>query len=152
MIYLSTDGCEANGISFLLPYNNKLHVQTPVESPQHMLGFNRSYSKIDNLNLMQILNLTSLTDDKLQDLAHKILEMKQMSFYSIHSALTKLRRYLANFWSLVNVKAFPTIGSLTTALALAISLYCKCFWNKMGCVCEHTRPATLPKNDQHIEL
>ena len=25
-------------------------------------------------------------------------------------------------------------------------------WNKVGCVCKHTTPATLPNNDPHIEL
>ena len=115
IIYLP-DGCEANAISFLLPSNNKLHVKTPVESPQHKLGFNRSYSKIDNFSLMQTLNLTSLTNEKLQDLAHKFMEIKQISIHSINSILTKLRAYSTNFWSSLKVRAFSTIGSLTTAL------------------------------------
>ena len=106
---------------------------------------------------MQTLNniKTNLTDDKSQDLAHKILETKHMSIHSINSRLKKLREYQINFWSSLKVKALSTIASLTTALgiiALAISLYCKCFWNKMGCVCKQTRPATLPNNDPHIEL
>ena len=61
-------------MSFLLPPNNKLHVESSIETPQHKLGFNRSYSKINNFNLMQSLNLTSLMDNKLQDLSHKILD------------------------------------------------------------------------------
>ena len=85
------DGGEASAISFLLASNNKLHVKTPLETPEHKLGFNRSYSKIDSFYLMQTLNLTSLTDEKLQALAHKILEMKQLSIHSISSTLTKLR-------------------------------------------------------------
>ena len=32
IIYLP-DGCEANAISFILPFNNKLHVKTPKETP-----------------------------------------------------------------------------------------------------------------------
>ena len=104
---------------------------------------------------MQTLNLTSLTDDKLQDLAYKILEMKQMSIHSINNMLTKLRAYQTNFWSSLKVKAFSLIGSLTTALgiiALAIGLYCKCFSNKIGCVGKHTRPTTLSNNNPCIEL
>ena len=78
-----------------------------------------------------------------------------MPIHNINSTLTKLRTYSTNFWSSLKVKAFSTIGSLTTALgimALAISLYCKCFWNKMGCACKHTRLTTLLYNDPHIEL
>ena len=44
---------------------------------QYKLDFNRSYSKIDNFSLMHSLNLSSPMDGKLQDLAQKILEMKQ---------------------------------------------------------------------------
>ena len=40
---------EANAISFLLPSNNKLHVKPPMETPQHKLGFSRSYSKMRTL-------------------------------------------------------------------------------------------------------
>ena len=47
-----------------------------MEIPQNEYGFGKSYSKIDNFNLMQTLNLTRLTNVKLQDLAHKILKMK----------------------------------------------------------------------------
>ena len=95
------DGCEANAISILLPCNNKLHVKSPMETPQHKLGFSTSYSKIDNFNLMQTLNLSSLTEDKFQDFAHKILAMKQMSVY-VNSTLTKLGAYPTNFWSSVS--------------------------------------------------
>ena len=105
IIYLP-DGCEVKATSFLLQSNNKLHVESSIETPQHKLGFNRSYSKIDNFNLMQSLNLTSLIDNKLQDLAHKILEMKQMSIYSINSTLTKLTAYQYNFWSSVKWNCF----------------------------------------------
>ena len=125
------DGCEANAISFLLPSKNKLHVKTPVKTPQHKLDFNRSYSIISNFNLTQTVNLTSLTNERFQDLAHKILEMTQMSIHSISNMLTKLRAFPNNFWSSTKVKAFSTIGSFTTALCiitLAISLYCKCFF------------------------
>ena len=46
--------------------------------PQYKLSFNRS--KINNFSLIQSLNLSSLMDDKLQDLAHRIPEIKHMSF------------------------------------------------------------------------
>ena len=81
--------------------------------------------------------------------------MKQMSIHSINITLTKLRAYPTSFWSSLKVKAFSTIGSLTTALAiiaLAICLYFKCFGNKMGYVHKHTRPTTLPNKDPYIEL
>ena len=78
-------------MSFLLPSNNKLQVESPIETSQHKLGLNRSYSKIDNFNLMQSLNLKSLIDNKLQDLVHKIPEMKQMSIYITNSTVAKLR-------------------------------------------------------------
>ena len=129
IIYLF-DGCESIAISFLRPSNNSLHVKTSVEIPKHKLGFNRSYSKIINFNLMQTLNLTSIPNDKLQDLTHKISQIEQMSYHSINIMLTKLRAYPTNFWSSPKVKAFSTICSLTPTLsiiALAISLYCKCF-------------------------
>ena len=104
---------------------------------------------------MQSLNLTSLTDNTLHDLAHKTLEMKQVSIYNIIRALTKLRAYPNNFWSSVKVKTFSIMGTLVSALgilALAIDFYCKCFWNKMSCVHKHTRHSTLPNNDKHNEL
>ena len=149
------DECEANAISFLIPSNNKLHVKSPMETPQCNLGFNRSYSKINNFNLMKTLNLTSITNDKLQDLAHKVPEMKHRPIYRINSTLTKLTAYSTNFWSSLKVKIFSSLSSLTTELgiiALAIVLYFKCFQNKMSCVHKHTRPTTLPNNDSHIEL
>ena len=37
-------------------------------------------------------------------------------------------------------------------IALIIGLYCKCFQNRMSCVCKHTRPNTPPTNNTHIEL
>ena len=72
-----------------------------------------------------------------------------MSIQSFNSMLTKLRICPTTFWSPLKVKAFSSIGNLAKALGiitLAISLYCKCFENKMGCVCIHTRPTTPPKN------
>ena len=84
-----SSGCEANAISFVLLPNNKLHVESSIGTPQYKLSFNRSYSKINNFSLMKSLNLPSLMDDKLQNLAHNIMEMKQMTIYSINSMLTK---------------------------------------------------------------
>ena len=63
MIY-PPNGCEANGITFVLPFNNKLNVEPINESPKYKLGFNRSYSKIDNFSQMQsIIYQTSQTAD-----------------------------------------------------------------------------------------
>ena len=53
-----------------------------MEAPENKLDFNRSYSKINNYSLMQSLNISSLTDDSLQNLASKIPEMKHMSVLS----------------------------------------------------------------------
>ena len=33
-----------------------------------------------------------------------------------------------------------------------ISLYCKCFQNKKGCVCKYTGPHSPPPNSTHINL
>ena len=43
---------------------------------------------------MQSLNISSLTEGKLQVLTNKILEMKHVSIFNINSMLTKLRTYL----------------------------------------------------------
>ena len=56
IIYLP-NGCEANAITFVLPSNNKQNVEPIHESPKSRLGFNRSYTKIDNYSLMQSLNI-----------------------------------------------------------------------------------------------
>ena len=104
---------------------------------------------------MQTSNLTRTTDEKFQDLAHKTPEMKQKFIHSINNMFIKLRAYPPNLWSSLKVKALSHISSLTTALgivALASGLYCKCFWNKMGCIYKHTRPTSLPNNCPSIEL
>ena len=90
-------------LSYCHPTRN-LHVESSIKTPQYKLGFNRSSSKISIFNLMQSLNLSNLIDDKLQDLAHKIQEMKQVSNFSINSTSTKLRTYSNNFWSSIKVK------------------------------------------------
>ena len=59
IIYLP-DGHEANAITFVLPSNNLLNVDSIMESTESKLGFNRSYSKINNLSLMQSLDISSL--------------------------------------------------------------------------------------------
>ena len=71
IIYLP-NGFEANAISFILPSNNKLNVESSIEMSQYKVGFNMSYSKIDNVSFMQSLDLSSLMDDKLQDLDHEM--------------------------------------------------------------------------------
>ena len=96
IIYLS-DGCEANALTFVLPSNNKLNVEPIIETSEYKLGFNRLYSKINNFGLM--LNVLSLTDNGLEALASKILEMKHVSISSIYSMLTELRSFPPNFWS-----------------------------------------------------
>ena len=109
-MYLPND-CEANAITFVLPSNNKLNVEPITEEPEYRLGFNRSYSKkINNFSLMQSLNISSLTDNRLDVLSIKIPEMKHMSIFSINNTLTKLRTDPHNFWSHLKVKIFLTIG------------------------------------------
>ena len=101
------------------------------------------------------MNISSLMDDKLQDLAHNILEMKHVSIFSTNSTLTKLRTYPHNFWSSKKLKTFLTLGasvSVAGVIAQPIGSYCKCFQNKKSCVHKHTRLTTMPANDTHIEL
>ena len=78
VIYLP-NGCKANVITFTLPSNNRLNIDSITEALEYKLGFNRSYSKINNFSLMQSLNISSLTDDSSQNLANKIPEMKHTS-------------------------------------------------------------------------
>ena len=92
----------------------------PLRTHNIKLDFSRSYSKIDKFNLMQTLNLTSLTDDKLQHLAQKIPEMKQISIYSMNSTSTNLTAYTNNFWSSVKVKTFSAMGTLVSAFSLIV--------------------------------
>ena len=67
---------------------------------------------------MQALNISSLTDYKLEALASKIQEMKHASIFSINSTLTK-----PNSWSSIKVKLFLTIGTPTTVYHI-IPIYC----------------------------
>ena len=97
IIYLP-NGCEANAITFALPSNNQLNVHSIMETPESKLGFNRSYSKINNFSLMQSLNISSFTDDSLQNLTNKILEMKYVSMFNINNTLTKIRSLPPTFW------------------------------------------------------
>ena len=65
-------------------------------------------------------------DDKLQDLALKILEMKHVSIFNICITLTKCRTNPHNFWSLIKVKTFFTMDTSVSAvslIALSIGLY-----------------------------
>ena len=103
---------------------------------------------------MQSLNILNLTDNRLEGLASKILEMKHVSISSINSMLTKLRPFIPNFWSPMKVKMFLTISTplaVNSIITLLIGLYCKCFWNGKSCVHKYTRPNSLP-NHTHIEL
>ena len=58
------NGYEANAITFVLPSNNTLNIQSSIEATEYKLGFNRSYSKIDSFSFMQSLNISGLMDDK----------------------------------------------------------------------------------------
>ena len=84
IIYLP-DGCQANAIPFVLPSNNKINIEPTLEAPENKLGFNKSYSKINNFCLMQSPNISSLTDE---NIANKIPEMKHMSVFSMNKTLT----------------------------------------------------------------
>ena len=75
IVYLP-DGCKANAITFVLPTNNRLNVDSIIKTMENKLGFNRSYSKINNFSLMQSLDTSSTTDKTLTSLANKIQEMK----------------------------------------------------------------------------
>ena len=90
IIYLP-NGCEVNASTFVLPSNNQLNLDSIMEAPENKLGFNRSYSKINNFSLMQSLNISSLTDDSLQNCANKIPKMKHMSMFNINNTLMKIR-------------------------------------------------------------
>ena len=89
VIYLP-NGCEAYAITFILQSNNRLNADSIMVAPKNKLGFNTSYCTIVNFSLMQSLNISSLTDDGLQNLASKIPEMKHMSVFSINNTLMKL--------------------------------------------------------------
>ena len=104
---------------------------------------------------MQSLNISSLTDDTLQNSANKIPEMKHVSVFSINNTLTKIRSLPHNFWSSMTVKLFSTVGTpimVIIILLLLISLYCTCFQNEKGCVCKYTGPHSPSPNSTHINL
>ena len=46
IIYLP-NGCDANAITFVLPYNSKLNVEPPIKTTEYKLGCNRSYLKLN---------------------------------------------------------------------------------------------------------
>ena len=154
VIYLP-DGGEANAITFVLPSNSRLNVDSIMEALKIKLGSNRSYLEINNFSLMQSLNISSLTDDNLQNLASKIPEMKHMPVPSINNTFAKIRSLPPNFWSSKKVKLSSTIGTpimVIITLLLLISLYCKCFQNKKGCVCKYTGLHSPPPYSTHLNL
>ena len=55
-------GCKANAVTFVLPSNNQLNVDSHIKASENNLAFKRSYSKIDNFSLMQSLNISHLQD------------------------------------------------------------------------------------------
>ena len=77
IIYLP-DTCEANVITFVLPVNIQLNVDSIMEATEIRLGFNRSCSKINNFSLLQSLDRSSLTNDNFNSIANKIPEMKHV--------------------------------------------------------------------------
>ena len=77
LIYLP-EWCKANAITFVLPSNNWLNVDSIIESTENQFSFNRSYSKINNFSLMQCLDISSLTDDNLKSITNKSPEMKHI--------------------------------------------------------------------------
>ena len=79
---------------FVLPSNNRLNVDSIMETTENKLGFNRSYSKINNFSLMQSLDISSLTDENLKSIANKRPEMKHMSLFSINNTLPKRSKKL----------------------------------------------------------
>ena len=117
IIYLPNSS-EANAITFVLSSNIKLNVESTIEATEYLLGFNKSYLKINNFSLMQSLNITSLTDNGLQILANKILGMKHISIFNINSMLTKCTTSLYSFWSPMKVKTFLTIGTPIAAISI----------------------------------
>ena len=140
VIYLYA-GCKANAITFVPPSNNRLNVDSIMEALENKLGFNRSYSKINNCSLMHSLNISSITDDHLQNVASRIPEMKHVSVFSINNTLMKLRSLPPKFWSPAKVELFSNISTpimVIIILLLLINLYCKCFWNIKDCVCKYT--------------
>ena len=127
------DGYEANAVTFVLPSNDRLNVNSMIKTMENKLGFNRSYSKINNFSLMQSLDIPSTSDETLKSLANKILEIKHMYVFSINNIITKLRSPPPTFWSPTKVNLLSTIGTpimITIVLALIIiTVYCKCFQN-----------------------
>ena len=124
-----------------------------MKAPQSKLGFNRSYSEINNFSLMQSLNISSLSDDSLQNLANKTPEMKHMSVLSINNTLTKIRLLPATSWLFMKVKLFSTIGTPIVVIIILLSviiLYCTCLHSKKGFVCKYTGPYYLPTNSTCI--
>ena len=98
IIYLP-DGCEANAITFILPSNNHLNVGFDIKASENIFNFSRSYSKIENFNLMQALNISNFCNHNLWVIVSKIPEMMDSSTFTINSTLTKLRSFPTKHWS-----------------------------------------------------
>ena len=149
VIYLP-DGCEANAITFVLPSNNHLNVHSDIKASEN----NRSYSKTGNFYLIQTLNISNFCNHNLWAIATKIPEMKDSSIFSISSTLTKLRSFPTKHWSAHIFQILHTIlTSLTIVMVLIsfITICCKCWWNKYGCVPKYTRPQH-PSTSNDINL
>ena len=126
MIYLP-DGCEANAITFILPSNNCLNVDFDIKASENKFSFNRSYSKIENVNLMQALNISNFCNTNLWTIANKIPEMEDSSIFNIKSTLTKLGSFPTQHWSAHIPKIVPTILTPLTIVMvfiLIITIYC----------------------------
>ena len=120
MIYLP-DGCEANIFTFILPSNNHLNVDSDIKTSENKFGFNSSYSKIENFNLMQALNISNFYNTYLQAIANKIPEMKDSSILSINSTLTKPRSFPTKHWSAHILQIVPTILAPLTIVMVLIT-------------------------------
>ena len=112
IVYLP-DGCEANAFTFVLPSNNRLNVDSIIKTMENKLGFNRSYSEIDNFSIMQTLDISSTSDKTLISLADKILEMKHILVtYKNKVTLYYRHAYSDNYYTSINnnnhvLKMFP---------------------------------------------
>ena len=91
-----------------------------MEVLENKFGFNRLYSKINNFSLIQSLNVSSITDGRLQALVNEIPEIKQVSIFSINSMITKLRSLPPNFWLHTKVKLFSPLGIPMTVILILI--------------------------------
>ena len=103
---------------------------------------------------MQAQNISNFHDHNLWAIATKIPEMKDSSIFTINSTLTQLRSFPTKHWSANILKIVPTILiplTIVMVLISIITIYCKCWQNKYGCVPKYTRPQ-WPSTSSGINL